>query len=535
MQKLQDYWSDRSSQQKITLVAAFVGTFLAIAAFAVMANRPSMALLYAGLDPQQAGEVVTGVERSGVPYEVRGDSIYVDSRQRDKLRMDLAGQGLPAAGSAGYEILDGMSGFGTTSQMFDAAYWRAKEGELARTILALPNIKTARVHLAVANQRGLRRESAASASVTLTTNGAAVTRQQASALKYLVSSGVPGMDPEKVAVIDSERGMVATAEDLGGADRAADMKRNVERILEPHVGFGNAIVELNLDLVTEREQMTEQRFDPTQRAMISQVTEETSDQSNSQGSGAVTAASNLPEGQQGAGDSTQSNRSENRQQANFEVSSVTREVLRQPGSVRRMTVAVLVNGVAQDGGQVVPRPEAELEAIRELVASAVGFDAERGDQITVKSLPFAALGQDGTLASPAGLMDRLDPNGLARLAIIGLFALAVAFVVLRPMLRGRNTATTALNAPGTALLDDSRPTGGMAPVAPQQTSPGIIEPPQSLAGLDAAVIGQTPAAAQQLSLPPADPVARLRNMMKDRQDESMKILSNWIDKKEGTA
>ena len=95
MQKLQDYWNERSSQQKFIMVAAFVAAFIAITAFAWLANRPSMALLYAGLDPQHAGEVVAGVERSGVPYEVRGDSIYVESSQRDRLRMDLAAQGLP--------------------------------------------------------------------------------------------------------------------------------------------------------------------------------------------------------------------------------------------------------------------------------------------------------------------------------------------------------------------------------------------------------------------------------------------------------
>ncbi len=217
------------------LGAAFLGTFLVIAGFGWMASRPSMALIYGGLDSAQAGEVIAGIERAGVPYEVRGDAIYVASDQRDRLRMDLAAEGLPAAGSTGYELLDGMSGFGTTSQMFDAAYWRAKEGELARTILALPNVQTARVHLAIENGRGYRRDQNGSASVTLTTSGGTITREQAAALKYLVSSGVPGMQPDRVTVIDSQRGIIAATEDQSGADRAAEMKRNVERILEPHV------------------------------------------------------------------------------------------------------------------------------------------------------------------------------------------------------------------------------------------------------------------------------------------------------------
>ncbi|MCQ0971048.1 flagellar M-ring protein FliF [Paracoccus sp. TK19116] len=526
LQKLQEYWGARTAQQKLVLIGAFLAAFMAISSFAWLANRPSMALLYGGLDTATAGEVVAGVERAGVAYEVRGDSIFVDAAQRDRLRLDLAAQGLPSSSTQGYELLDGMSGFGTTSQMFDAAYWRAKEGELARTILALPNIKTARVHLAVDAARGYRRETAGQASVTLTTNGQPITKEQAASLKYLVSSGVPGMSPDSVTVIDSARGVVAPGDDMTASDRASEMKRNVERIIEPHVGAGNAIVELNLDLVTEAEVMTEQRYDPQERALISEVTEETSDESSSTGTPAVTAASNLPDAEEQAGDQSQSARSENRQQQNYEVSRVTREVTRQPGSVKRLTVAVLVNGVAQTDAQgettIVPRPDLELETIRELVASAVGFDAQRGDQITVKSLPFAALGDQGALASAPGLLERLELNGLIRVALIGLFALAVAFVVLRPVLRARSLPAPSATPP--KLLDDSLPVA--------TTAAAIIEPPQSTAGNTAALIGPGSDTGDRLALPPADPVARLREMMRERQDESMKILSTWIERKE---
>lgn len=521
MQKLQDYWSERSSQQKAILAGAFLATFLAIFSFAWIASRPNMSMIYGGLDAAQAGEVVAGLERSGVPYEVRGDAIWVETSQRDRLRMELAAQGLPAEGSMGYELLDGMSGFGTTSQMFDAAYWRAKEGELARTILALPNVKSARVHLAVEAGRGYRRDVTGNASVTLTTNGQAISRDQAVALKYLVSSGVPGMMPDSVTVIDTQRGIVAASEDDTGADRAADMKRNVERILEPHVGAGNAIVGLNLDLVTETELLTEQRFDPDQRALISQVTEETSDQSNSSGSGAVTAASNLPDGQDAQGDQTQSARSENRQQANYEVSHVTREVSRQPGTIRRLTVAVLLNGVAQTNAngetEIVPRSDAELQTLSELVASAVGYDESRGDQITVKSLPFAALGEDGT-AAQTGLLDRLEPNGLLRILLIGFFAMAMIFMILRPILKIRNAA------PGKPMLDDS------LPAEPALT--GVIETDDAQPSPASTLIAPEPREPEPLALPSADPVARLRSMMRERHDESVKVLSGWIDNKE---
>ncbi|RDD70756.1 flagellar basal-body MS-ring/collar protein FliF [Paracoccus versutus] len=519
MLKLQDYWRERSARQRAVLAAAFLFTFAAIAGLSWLASRPGMALLYSGLDSQQSGAVMTAVEKSGVPYQIRGDSIWVAESRRDELRMMLAGEGLPSAGGKGYEILDGMSGFGTTSQMFDAAYWRAKEGELARTILALPNVKAARVHLAVPQGRGYRREAEATASVTLTTDGTPINRSQAKALKFLVSSGVPGMSADRVAVIDSERGVISSGEDFAGEDREAEMKRNVERILAAHVGHGNAIVELHLDVVNESELLTEQRFDPQERALISQESEESADESSNAQQGAVTAASNLPEGQENAGDQSRSSRSETRQRSNFEVSKVTREVTRQPGATRRLTVAVLVNGVARTEANgetaLVPREEAELQAIRELVASAVGFDEGRGDAITVKSLAFASLSEAGTLASTGGFLSRLDLNGLIRLALVGFFALALAAFLLRPLLRSRPAGN-----PVPALLDRSEPPAALAAARAE----GDPLPAQASIVPE---IDFTPMGAED-----GDPVGRLKELMKSRKDESLQILSGWIEKRE---
>ncbi|MBU2359152.1 MAG: flagellar M-ring protein FliF, partial [Alphaproteobacteria bacterium] len=104
--------------------------FLAVLLVARSASQRDLTLLFGGLDPAAAGEVITALDQRGAIYEVRGGAIYVESNQRDLLRMSLAGEGLPAIGAQGYELLDGLSGFGTTSQMFDATYWRAREGEL---------------------------------------------------------------------------------------------------------------------------------------------------------------------------------------------------------------------------------------------------------------------------------------------------------------------------------------------------------------------------------------------------------------------
>ena len=194
-----------------------------------------------------------------------------------------------------------------------------------------------------------------------------------------------------------------------------------------------------------------------------------------------------------------------------------------------MTVAVLVNGTVQtaaDGTQsIVPRAEPELEALRELVASAVGFDEARGDVITVKSLPFSAVGGEGTAAEAGGLLSRLALNDLARLAIIGFFALALAFVVMRPVLRAR--AAAALPAPA---LDSSGPAMPEL-LAPAALSPREVEPSDGALALPNLALNVpdfefTPAGTV------ADPVARLRDLMRERQDESLRLLSGWIGARE---
>ncbi|HLS59256.1 MAG TPA: flagellar M-ring protein FliF, partial [Paracoccaceae bacterium] len=162
------FWNALDLGRRVVLVLGAVAIVAAIYGIGRVATAPPMALLYSGLEPTAAGEVVRALEERRVSFEVRGDSIYVAADRRDQTRMALATEGLPASGAAGYELLDGLSGFGTTSQMFDAAYWRAKEGELARTITGSPNVRSARVHLANPVSQPFSRTPAGSASVTVT-------------------------------------------------------------------------------------------------------------------------------------------------------------------------------------------------------------------------------------------------------------------------------------------------------------------------------------------------------------------------------
>lgn len=535
MQNLVSLWFQMNLRRKITVIGATIAMFLAILGMSRLAGQSDMALLYAGLDGAAAGEVIAALEQKGVTYEVRGDSIHVDAARRDALRMELAGEGLPAAGVGGYELLDGLSGFGTTSQMFDAAYWRAKEGELARTILATSGVKAARVHLAQPGPQLFQRDSRASASVTVTMAGGTLSVVQARAFKHLVASAVSGMSPEDVSVIDTQGGLIQTGSDEAGADpagndRAAELRRNVERLLEARVGPGKAVVEVSLDVINDREQITERKFDPQGRVAISTETQEKSGTS-SESAQDVTVASNLPEGDAGAGSGTQSQNSETRERVNFEVSETQRELVRGPGAVRRLTVAVLVDGlrVTDADGNVTwePRPEEELAVLRELVASAVGLDESRGDVLTLKSLAFESMPEAGTLAE-AGLMSsfgQLDVMTLIQVAVLALVALILGLFVLRPILTSAPASAAALPGGAEPLALPGAEMGELGDLSPRLVS-GEID--------DIGNFSDLPVFGDAMELPD-DPVERLRRLIDERQAESVEILRGWLEAEEERA
>ncbi|MHC0051981.1 flagellar basal-body MS-ring/collar protein FliF [Actibacterium sp. D379-3] len=536
MQQIIAVWSNLDPRRRVIVALATLAMFAAILAMSRMATTPQMALLYSGLKNSAAGEVVQALEQRGAAYEVRNGAIYVDGAQRDELRMTLASEGLPAAGGAGYELLDNLSGFGTTSQMFDAAYWRAKEGELARTILANPQIRSARVHIANSSGQPFRRDLKPTAAITVTTGGGTLSPGQAKALKYLVASSVAGLSPEDVSVIDAAGGLVVSGDEelspsLGGADRAEILKHNVERLLSARMGPGKAVVEVSVDTVTDRESIVERRFDPDSRVAISTDTEERSTSARDQGGAAVTVASNLPDGDAGTDRNSSSSNTETRERVNFEVSETQREVHKTPGAIKRITVAVMLDGLrtVDDTGTEVwrPLPDAELRALEELVASAVGFDAARGDVITLRSMPFDPVVPAGTLAE-AGLLDRLalDLMALVQLGVLSAVLLVLGLFVLRPILSGRATAP-GLPAPiPPAESGNTAARSGLTGEIDQGTLPDT-----AVNDLPVVVSGQ-PA---PLPAPSADPVERLRQMIEDRRAETIEILRHWMEDDEEPA
>lgn len=506
MQQILAIWNTLDMKRRAAIVLSVVTMFAAILLMARAVGTPTMALLYSGLDPAVSGKIVGALEQSGVSYRVRGDAIYVDATRRDLTRMSLAEQGLPPSGTVGYELLDGLSGFGTTAQMFDVAYWRAKEGELARTILAWPQVRSARVHIANPRSKPFATPVKPVASVTLKLSGGSLTPSRVRALRFLVASAVAGLSPQDVSVIDADRGLI-TSDQAGGtgiADARTDaIRKNVERMLAARVGPGNAVVEVSLDTSQQQETLVQHSFDPKSRVAISTDSEETSGNSSGSDGGGVTVASNLPSGSaSGSAAKNKSSNSKTRERVNYEVSETTRKLLTRPGTIQRISVAILVNGTTDPAtGKWAARSDGELSSLEALAKSAAGFNEKRGDVVTIKSLQFLPLPDAGTTATPSpfqGLV--VNAPLILQSSLLAIVILILGLFVVRPALKP--DPNRLLPAPDAALPGGAGPNG---------------ETPQlTMASLDERATSN-------------DPIAQLREIISTRQEEAVQVLRNWVE------
>ena len=514
-------WSTLDPRKKLVFVLAAVAALVATLGLVRVATTPSLSLLYAGLDPSVAGEVITSLDQRGILYEVRGNAIYVDAGSRDQARLSLASEGLPGSGIAGYELLDNLSGFGTTSQMFDAAYWRAKEGELARTLVSSSQIRSARVHIASGTNRPFARGASPTASVTIVANNGALPPAFADSARFLVSSAVNGLSPDAVTVIDGDSGVVLnSAESAGammGADgldaRAAAMRNNIERLLAARVGDGNAVVEVMVDAETQSQTVTERILDPESKVAISSETQSETDNSKGSGAQGVTVASNLPDGDAGGSSEESRNQARNSEIVNYDVSETVRETVSAPGTIKKITVAVLLNDIVTVENGVesfTPRSDEEIAALTQLVKSTIGYDEARGDVVTIESMQMATPPVAGTFVdtSPGFLGNNL--MSLIQLAVLSIVVLALGLFVIKPLLSAGGE--TSLDLPPNAP-DDGTPLNANAALP----SPGG---PLGING-----------GSEQLALGHSAPSAAdlLRTAISERSTETNRLLQNWID------
>jgi flagellar M-ring protein FliF len=526
-------WLALPLKRRIISLASVGVTLLILFLMASIAMKPKLSLLYSGLDPASAGDVIAKLDGLSVAYEVRGDAIFAEAQRKDSLRLELARDGLPRQSVVGYELFDNLNSFAMSAEMFDTAYWRAKEGELSRTLLSMPNVRAARVHLGAKKSTGFRKDTQSrSASVTLSTSSG-INAEQAKAIQYLIAQSIVELTPENVAVIDTVRGLIsgpglepnASLDANGEIERAAKLKQNLLSLLEARVGPGNARVSVSLELDRKHETMTERSFDPEGRVIRSQNTTETN--GNSTGtSAAVTVASNLPEGAGGAG-ATNSENTETVDSVTYEISEILRNTEVMPGAVKRLSVAVLVSNppsTAEDGTLTYsPRGEDEMAVLEALVTSAAGLDLDRGDQLTVRSLTFDRPDETTLVVRPSKFDQFIEQYlwSTIQSVFLGLVALILGLFVLRPALMKRETENSAASLMPMNLTSSANE--DMILDMPRLSSDGS---PQNTQTGSVPRIGKPTLAIEGPEI--MDPVTQLANVAKEQPDEAAELLASWL-------
>lgn len=440
-------------------LAIMGGILLALITFLIFismrVSSPDFSLLYADLSPGDVTAIGAQLDKSQIPYELSEDrtSILVPESDVAKSRMLLAETGLPNGGSVGYEIFDNQSGFGTTNDIINLNKVRALEGEMSRTIISLAPIKTARVHLVLPQRELFSREKMeASASVAIgIRSGGSISQDQVFAIQSLVAASVPELKATKVAVIDQNGKLLARGDDeeLTQASLKAEemrlnyeqrMIRTVEDLIGRTVGYGKVRASVTADLNFDRVNTNEEIYDPATQVVRSAQTVEENNVERDSSENNVSVENNLPASGNNLflNTSPTLENSRTEETTNYEISHTTRNIVREAGEVRRLSVAVLVDGKYTedaDGNKIyTPRSEDELDQISALVRSAIGFDANRGDTLEVVNMKFADIEVSDTPFD--NTLFGFDKNRLldaAEIITVAIMFILIVLLVIQPM------------------------------------------------------------------------------------------------------
>jgi len=482
-----------------------------------------------------------------------------------RARLDVAQDGLPNGGSIGYEIFDNTDTFGTTSFVQNVNLVRALEGELARTIRSIGSVSTARVHLVLPKRQVFSREKRdASASIILKLKGR-LRDDQISAIQHLAAAAVPTLDVNRISIVDDKGNLLARGdgkEDLGSGfgskteflrvTHESRLREQIETLLERSLGKGNARVQVSALMDFDQKTIKSETYDPDGQVVRStQTIEENSSSSDTSGNNeGVTVANNLPEAAAGDGGAAGSQSDANRveETVNYEISKTITTEISEVGNVRRLTVAVLVNGrsaVAEDGTTSYQAlDDGELEQVSRLVKSSIGFNEERGDVVEVVNMPFVELAPVDVGTEPIDEtiflgFNKQDLFRMGEMAVLAIVAVLALLLVVRPLLNRALTADATGNAlavPG-ALGGTIGGVPGAPTVLPDGTvgvaNAGALEGPSSgdggqyqsetLTELDemidiAKVDGQVKTSA----------LKKVGEIVEKHPDEAVAILRNWL-------
>ncbi|HUZ77040.1 MAG TPA: flagellar basal-body MS-ring/collar protein FliF [Chloroflexota bacterium] len=447
-------WSAMGRVQKISVVAVVAVAVIALGVFVVISSRPTYTTVFSNLGATDAGAIVAKLKQDKVPYEIAngGSTIKVPQAQADTVRLSVASAGLPQSGVVGYEIFD-KTNFSSTDFNNQVNLLRALEGELDRTLERLDGVQSANVHLVTPPQALFQQQQApTTAAVSLQLKpGATLTPSQTQAVVKLVSASVQGLQPANVTVVDQNGNILSDQlSQANNSQQAAQkltqeqmqiqrqyetgLQTDLQNMLDRVLGPGQSVVKVNAQLNWDQFQSTSELFSPGNRPSVvrsqRQITENFQGTGTPPIGGVPGTQSNVPTYQGAVSGSGPSQYSKTDNTQNYEISKSIEQLAKAPGGIQRLTVAAMVN---------TPLNQAGVDNLTRTLQAAAGYDANRGDVVTVTSLAFsnqAAQSAADALAAQQrqDLIRRvIEAIGIPLVALVLLFFFRSLVMSLRPM------------------------------------------------------------------------------------------------------
>ena len=414
--QLNTLFKNLSPGKKITLFLLIGGTIAGFIFLMNWAGRPDYQMLYSGLNPEDAGAIITKLKEQNIQYKIsaNGNAIFAPGERIYEIRMELASQGLPQGGGVGFEIFDNTK-LGMTEFVQNVNYQRALQGELARTINRFSEVESSRVHIVMQSKSlFVEDEKPATASVVLKLHpGRHLNRNQVQGIIHLLSASVSGLNPKNVTVVDSHGKMLAgfkdKSTDINASSENLEFQGKVERDLEDRIktmlesalGSARAIVRLSCLLNFKKYEKKEEKYSPDNKVVRSeQIYNEIANGSDALPTGIPGMASNISTGEKGKA-VTGNNKTYQKQDktVNYEIGKTTSHIIEPAGEIKSISVAVLIDGTYKSVKgkkgkkgkkelEYIPRTEEEMVKLENIVKRAMGFDAQRGDKIEIANIPF---------------------------------------------------------------------------------------------------------------------------------------------------
>ena len=526
--------------QRLLIFTLGGGLLLALVLLVFLQPAGDYGVLFSNLSQEDAGNIVSRLKGKKIPYQLEADgtSIAVPRSEVYELRLQLAGEGMPRGGGVGFELFDRQN-LGVTDFVQRLNYQRALQGELARTIAGIPEVAEARVHIVTPKESlFLEDQRKASASVAVKLRpGRTLKPSQVDGIVHLVASAVPGLHPSQVSVVDLNGRILRNSQDAQSSEGLTSAQINLQRqveeglerklqsLFDQMVGPRKSFVRVSADLDFQKIDIREETFAPNRELVRSeQKTVERSTRGAEGGGnpesrfdlgrGTVTAPPpgkgppplTPPSSPKPANEGTGSERQT--ELKNYEINRVLRQVVDQPGKLKRLSLAVVVDGIYKGKNNAFnPRPPEEMRQFANLAKKTVGFNSDRGDQMEISCAALAPQTPEGSVAvsSSGGWQESLGSS-----LKIGLVVLAVLVALMLLMKKKRSSMQPPLleGPPGSVL----------PPPFPQEASLPVREPAPAI-----------PSAGPRLALPDAvngqDKVGRLVSAYPDR---AVEVLRLWL-------